>query len=139
MSEKHLICSDGRCRARTCDLLLVRDSRGTQEPRAEGAEPGAAGVGDLAGESRGGCFAGPCVTGVSGPLTLARGGDEGESPRSFAVMEDDSVLCADCVHEAVGDGSSQSAGLMVRAWIDPGPGVCCGWCGESAYGGRWSA
>jgi hypothetical protein len=51
---------------------------------------------------------------------------------SFAVMADDSVLCAECVHEAVGDGSSASAGSVVHAWIDAGPGVCCGWCGEAA-------
>jgi hypothetical protein len=63
----------------------------------------------------------------------------GAGAEAFAVMEDDSVLCADCVHEATAAAALPSAGAMVYAWIDPGPGVCCAWCGESAYGGRWSA
>jgi hypothetical protein len=70
------------------------------------------------------------VTGVSRPLGLAKGGDEEEPPRSFAVMEDDSVLCADCVHEATSAGVPDRAGSMVHAWIDVGPGVRCSWCGE---------
>jgi hypothetical protein len=55
----------------------------------------------------------------------------GVGVEAFAVMEDDSVLCADCVHEVVGDGASARPEWMVHAWIDAGPGVRCSWCGES--------
>ncbi|MGH2941735.1 MAG: hypothetical protein ACRDLN_03030 [Solirubrobacteraceae bacterium] len=50
----------------------------------------------------------------------------------FAVMQDDSVLCAECVHEAAGDPTTaQRPESIVHAWIEPGAGVCCRWCGES--------
>lgn len=49
------------------------------------------------------------------------------------------MLCADCVHEAVGDGASPSAGSIVHAWIDAGPGVCCEWCGEIELDGEEGA
>ena len=52
--------------------------------------------------------------------------------RSFAVMEDDSVLCADCAHEAAGDlVAAERPESIVHAWIDAGPGVCCRWCGTT--------
>jgi hypothetical protein len=79
---------------------------------------------------------------VSRPLTLVKVGDEEESPRSFAVMEDDSVLCADCVHEVTSGSASDRAQSMVRAWIDAGPGVRCSWCSEGdPWGGLggWAA
>jgi hypothetical protein len=44
----------------------------------------------------------------------------------FAVREDGVVVCAPCVREAKRAG----AGVIVDAWIDAGPGVCCEWCGE---------
>jgi hypothetical protein len=44
----------------------------------------------------------------------------------FAVREDGVVVCAPCVREAKREG----AGVIVDAWIDAGPGVCCEWCGE---------
>jgi hypothetical protein len=44
----------------------------------------------------------------------------------FAVREDGVVVCAPCVREAKREGS----GVIVDAWIDAGPGVCCEWCGE---------
>jgi hypothetical protein len=52
----------------------------------------------------------------------------------FAAMEDDTVLCVDCVeeirqHDPV---QAQRAEAVVHAWIDPGPGVCCRWCGATA-------
>jgi hypothetical protein len=72
---------------------------------------------------------------VSRPPTLAKGGDEEEPPRSFAVMEDDSVLCADCLHEATGAGAV-SAATMVHAWLDAGRGVRCCWCGETDLAGE---
>jgi hypothetical protein len=60
----------------------------------------------------------------------------------FAVMEDDSVVCADCVQEIVGCGGSESAEAIVHAWIEAGPGVRCSWCevGEPWDGfGGWVA
>jgi hypothetical protein len=53
-----------------------------------------------------------------------------------AVMEDESVLCADCVHEATAGGVPESAETIVHAWIEPGPGVRCGWCGDSECPGE---
>lgn len=38
------------------------------------------------------------------------------------------MLCADCVHEATSGGAPHSSGSIVHAWIEAGPGVCCGWC-----------
>jgi hypothetical protein len=58
---------------------------------------------------------------------------EPERPvRSFAVMEDDSVLCADCVQEVCREPGPDRAEAIVHAWIEPGPGVCCRWCSVSA-------
>ena len=55
-------------------------------------------------------------------------------------MEDDSVLCADCVHEVTGLGAQAGAGSIVHAWIDAGPGVCCRWCSDGGDGfGGWAA
>jgi hypothetical protein len=57
-------------------------------------------------------------------------------------MEDDSVLCADCVHEATSGGALDQARSIVHAWIDAGPGVGCSWCGEGdPWGGLggWAA
>jgi hypothetical protein len=55
-----------------------------------------------------------------------------EPARAFAVMEDDSVLCGDCVQEVCRELDAGRAEAIVHAWIDPGPGVCCRWCGASA-------
>jgi hypothetical protein len=51
-------------------------------------------------------------------------------------MEDDAVLCAECVAEAARD-LPPSAGSIVHAWIDACPGVCCGWCGAAVQLDRW--
>jgi hypothetical protein len=68
--------------------------------------------------------------------TRDRGGQRppaaSEADGRFAVMEDESVLCAECVHEAGRSGEPESAATIVHAWIAAGPGVCCGWCGEDA-------
>lgn len=56
-----------------------------------------------------------------------------EPGRAFAVMEDDSVLCVECAHEAARDG--QGAQSLVHAWIDAGPGVLCVWCTDSGHPG----
>jgi hypothetical protein len=63
----------------------------------------------------------------------------GAGAEAFAVMEDDSVLCAECVHEVVGDGASAGPESMVHAWIDVGPGVRCSSCSESDDLGGWAA
>ena len=55
-------------------------------------------------------------------------------PRSFAVMEDDSVLYADCVHE-ISDLEPARAETIVHAGIDAGPGVCCRWCAATEHDG----
>jgi hypothetical protein len=129
------VAGDGRCAVRTRGLLLVRDPGGAQELRAEGAEPSPRGADGLAALLGSGCFSERCVTGVARPPRVAKGGDEKEPPRSFAVMEDGSVLCAGCAHEATGAGAAAAAGTIVHAWVDRAPGVCCGWCGED----EWSA
>jgi ABC-type sugar transport system substrate-binding protein len=54
-------------------------------------------------------------------------------------MEDDSVLCVDCVHEATGDGMPLGARSLVHAWIGAGPGVCCIWCSDGDDLGGWAA
>lgn len=92
-------------------------------------------------ESKSGLIAG--VTGSGkGSVLWSRGrersGELDGSRWSFAVMEDGSVLCADCVHEISGLEATR-AEMTVHAWIDAGPAVCCAWCGTSEYaddGGR---
>jgi hypothetical protein len=67
--------------------------------------------------------------------TRDRGGQSqassSEAGGRFAVMEDESVLCAECVHEVGRSGEPESAATSVHAWIAAGAGVCCAWCGES--------
>jgi hypothetical protein len=59
---------------------------------------------------------------------------EPEGPvRCFAVMGDDSVLCADCVQEVSRELAPDRPEAIVHAWIQPGPGVCCRWCSDSAH------
>lgn len=53
---------------------------------------------------------------------------------AFAVMEDDSVLCSDCAHEAGGDGGCERVESVVHAWIEAALGVCCRWCGMAGEG-----
>jgi hypothetical protein len=48
----------------------------------------------------------------------------------FAVREDGVVVCAECVREAAREAGVE---VLVHAWIDAGPGVCCEWCGASAH------
>jgi hypothetical protein len=62
-------------------------------------------------------------------LAAAPDGPQG----SFAVMEDDSVLCADCVQEVSRELAPDRPEAIVHAWIQPGPGVCCRWCSDSAH------
>jgi hypothetical protein len=50
----------------------------------------------------------------------------------FAAMEDDTVLCGDCVDEVQCGMGAQRPDAIVHAWIDSAPGVCCRWCGATA-------
>jgi hypothetical protein len=49
---------------------------------------------------------------------------------AYAVMQDDTVLCADCVSE-VCDDLQPSAATTLHAWPAPGHEHCCSWCGAS--------
>ncbi|MGH9273976.1 MAG: hypothetical protein ACRDZU_04945 [Acidimicrobiales bacterium] len=49
----------------------------------------------------------------------------------FAVMEDDTVLCGECVAE-ICDRQPATAGTLVHAWITPEAGTSCRWCGTTA-------
>jgi hypothetical protein len=51
----------------------------------------------------------------------------------FAVMEDDSVLCADCVVEVQRELPAERAEVIVHAWIEPEPGVSCRWCATTVH------
>jgi hypothetical protein len=57
--------------------------------------------------------------------------DEREQGERFAVMQDDTVLCAECVGEI--SEQSATADTLVHAWVDPSPGTCCRWCGTTAH------
>jgi hypothetical protein len=48
----------------------------------------------------------------------------------YAVMQDDTVLCADCVSE-VCDDRQPSAATTLHAWLAPDLGHVCSWCGAS--------
>jgi hypothetical protein len=47
----------------------------------------------------------------------------------FAVMEDDTVLCADCVHELCDDREPPTAATFVHAWLADPAGQACRCCG----------
>jgi hypothetical protein len=50
---------------------------------------------------------------------------------AYAVMEDDTVLCADCLPEICDDRLPATAASMVHAWIIPTPGLTCRCCNTS--------
>ena len=54
---------------------------------------------------------------------------------ALAVMEDDTVLCADCLHEHQAEGLPETAATIVHAWL-AGPDAetcrCCGATDEEA-------
>jgi hypothetical protein len=52
----------------------------------------------------------------------------------LAVMEDDTVLCADCVHELHAEGVCETAATMVHAWLADPAGQACGCCGATTDG-----
>jgi len=49
----------------------------------------------------------------------------------FAVMEDDTVLCADCLHEHQAEGLPETAAMMVHAWLADANGEACRCCGAT--------
>jgi hypothetical protein len=49
--------------------------------------------------------------------------------RTLAVMEDDMVLCTDCVHEHQAEAMPQAAGTIVHAWLADPAGESCAGCG----------
>jgi hypothetical protein len=46
-------------------------------------------------------------------------------------MEDDTVLCADCLHEHQGEGVSETAASIVHTWLADPAGAACEWCGAT--------
>jgi hypothetical protein len=49
----------------------------------------------------------------------------------LAVMEDDTVLCADCVHEYHAEGLPETAATIVHAWLASSVGEACRCCGAT--------
>ena len=49
----------------------------------------------------------------------------------LAVMEDDMVLCADCVHEHQAEGLAETSGTIVHAWLADPAGEMCQACGAT--------
>jgi hypothetical protein len=55
-------------------------------------------------------------------------------PGRLAVMQDDTVLCADCLHEYQAEGVAETAATIVHAWLADLAGHACGCCGASEDG-----
>jgi len=53
---------------------------------------------------------------------------------AFAVMEDDTVLCADCVHEICDDRQPATAATIVHAWLAAPAGQACSRCAVNDHG-----
>jgi len=49
----------------------------------------------------------------------------------LAVMEDDRVLCADCLHEHQVEGVPETAATIVHAWLADPVGEACQSCGAA--------
>jgi hypothetical protein len=49
----------------------------------------------------------------------------------LAVMQDDTVLCADCVHEYQTEGLPETPATLVYAWLADPAGETCRCCGDS--------
>jgi hypothetical protein len=47
----------------------------------------------------------------------------------LAVMEDDTVLCADCLHELRAESVVDTAETLVHAWLADAAGQACRCCG----------
>jgi hypothetical protein len=53
----------------------------------------------------------------------------GQAGVRLAVMEDDTVLCADCVDELHAEGVCETAATIVHAWLADPAGQACACCG----------
>lgn len=49
----------------------------------------------------------------------------------LAVMEDDTVLCADCLHEHQAEQLAEAAASIVHAWLADPAGETCHGCGAT--------
>jgi hypothetical protein len=54
----------------------------------------------------------------------------------LAVMEDDTVLCTDCVDELHAEGVCETATTIVHAWLTDAAGQACRCCGAAADDGE---
>ena len=50
---------------------------------------------------------------------------------ALAVMEDDTVLCADCLDELRAEQPCETAATMVHAWLADLAGQACRCCGAT--------
>ena len=50
---------------------------------------------------------------------------------ALAVMEDDTVLCADCVNELQRESACETAATIVHAWLAGPNGETCRCCGAT--------
>ena len=50
---------------------------------------------------------------------------------ALAVMEDDTVLCADCQHELQRESACETAATIVHAWLASPDGETCRCCGAT--------
>jgi hypothetical protein len=49
----------------------------------------------------------------------------------LAVMQDDTVLCADCLHEYQAEGLPETVASIVHAWLADSAGQACRCCGAT--------
>jgi hypothetical protein len=49
----------------------------------------------------------------------------------LAVMEDDTVLCSDCIDEYRDEGLAETAATIVHAWLAHPAGQACACCGAT--------
>jgi hypothetical protein len=49
----------------------------------------------------------------------------------LAVMEDETVLCAECLHEYQAEALPDTAAMIVHAWLASPAGEACRWCGAT--------
>jgi hypothetical protein len=49
---------------------------------------------------------------------------------TLAVMEDDTVLCTECVHEQQAEGLAAAGAAIVHAWLADPAGETCQGCGN---------
>jgi len=52
---------------------------------------------------------------------------------AFVVMEDDTILCADCADEMCDERLPATAGTLVHAWLPPASGEACSCCSATDH------